>query len=235
MKNKCIQCNNIIIKKNITHKFCSKKCCDKNYRENNKLIMNKYSENYRENNKDYFKKYNIKYYNENKELIKNRSVEYFKKNLKRCKKTRKEYYLNNKNNCDEMNKKWKENNKEQYKEWTNIYRKNRESYDIGFKISNRMRHRVYLACIAKKAKKNYKFKEYLGCSIAELMIYLENKFQDGMSWDNYGKNGWEIDHIRPCASFDLSKSEEQLKCFNYKNLQPLWLEDNLKKGGKYNG
>lgn len=60
-----------------------------------------------------------------------------------------------------------------------------------------------------------------------------------MTWDNHGRgcNGkgleeWHIDHIKPCASFDLSKSKEQLKCFNYKNLQPLWAEDNLSKGSK---
>ena len=52
-----------------------------------------------------------------------------------------------------------------------------------------------------------------------------------MSWDNYGD--WHIDHIRPCCSFDLSKIEEQEKCFHYSNLQPLWAEENMTKGGKY--
>ncbi len=51
-----------------------------------------------------------------------------------------------------------------------------------------------------------------------------------MSWENYGK--WHVDHILPCASFDLGKPEEQFKCFNYKNLQPLWATDNLKKQAK---
>ena len=55
-----------------------------------------------------------------------------------------------------------------------------------------------------------------------------------MTWDNYGRSGWVIDHIRPCASFNLSKSSEQKKCFHYSNLQPLWEEDNLVKSDKYN-
>jgi hypothetical protein len=53
-----------------------------------------------------------------------------------------------------------------------------------------------------------------------------------MSWKNYGQ--WHIDHIKPVKAFDL-KNENQLKqCFNYKNLQPLWDWENLRKQGKYN-
>jgi hypothetical protein len=51
-----------------------------------------------------------------------------------------------------------------------------------------------------------------------------------MSWDNHGKHGWHIDHIRPCASFDFSDPEQQQQCFHYSNLQPLWAGDNLSKG-----
>lgn len=51
-----------------------------------------------------------------------------------------------------------------------------------------------------------------------------------MSWDNYGE--WEIDHIIPCDSFDLTKEEEQKRCFHFSNLQPLWWRDNRTKGNK---
>lgn len=40
------------------------------------------------------------------------------------------------------------------------------------------------------------------------------------------------DHIKPCVSFDLTREEEQKKCFHYLNLQPLWAKENLSKGGK---
>ena len=53
-----------------------------------------------------------------------------------------------------------------------------------------------------------------------------------MTWKNWGVKGWHLDHIIPCASFDLSLPEEQKKCFHYTNLQPLWAEDNLSKGSK---
>lgn len=60
--------------------------------------------------------------------------------------------------------------------------------------------------------------------------YLENKFIDGMTWDNKGFYGWHIDHIIPLSS---AKTEEEIyKLCHYSNLQPLWAEDNMKKGDK---
>ena len=50
-----------------------------------------------------------------------------------------------------------------------------------------------------------------------------------------GKYGWEIDHIVPCASFDLKKAEEQKRCFHWTNLQPLWRKDNSSKNHSFNG
>jgi len=68
-----------------------------------------------------------------------------------------------------------------------------------------------------------------------LEAWLEIQFQSGMTWDNWGKtgwDGWEIDHIRPCASFDLSDLEQQKQCFHWTNLQPLWSAENRSKSGK---
>ena len=84
-----------------------------------------------------------------------------------------------------------------------------------------------------RSNKNNPLIYLLGCSIEVARFHLECQFTKGMSWDNYGYNGWHIDHIRPCASFDLTDSEQQKQCFHYTNLQPLWAEDNLKKGDKY--
>jgi hypothetical protein len=70
----------------------------------------------------------------------------------------------------------------------------------------------------------------LGCTIQQCCNHLEAQFTEGMSWDNYGK--WHIDHIIPCAFFDLSKPSHQKVCFNWQNLQPLWESDNCAKGDK---
>lgn len=71
----------------------------------------------------------------------------------------------------------------------------------------------------------------LGCSIPEFKRYLGRKFRPGMSWENHGK--WHIDHVRPCASFDLTDPEQQRRCFHFSNLQPLWAFENHVKGAKW--
>ena len=83
-------------------------------------------------------------------------------------------------------------------------------------------------------KNGYKSKrttELLGCSFEEVWNHLESKFQPGMTKENHGL--WHVDHIRPCASFDLTDPEQQKICFHYTNLEPMWAIDNLKKGAKY--
>ena len=101
--------------------------------------------------------------------------------------------------------------------------------DINFRIKENLRGRLY-----KAIKNNSKAKstlKLLGCTIDELKAHITSLFLKGMTWDNYGK--WHIDHIKPCSLFDFSKGEEQLKCFHYTNLQPLWAIDNLIKNNKY--
>ena len=71
----------------------------------------------------------------------------------------------------------------------------------------------------------------VGCSLDDLRVHIEKQFSEGMTWKNKGK--WHIDHIRPCASFDLTDPEQQKQCFHFSNLQPLWARDNLRKAARY--
>jgi hypothetical protein len=73
----------------------------------------------------------------------------------------------------------------------------------------------------------------LGYSIEDLVEHLESKFQDGMTWENYGK--WHVDHKKPCVLFDQSDPIQFTACWALDNLQPLWAQDNIKKGAKYVG
>lgn len=110
------------------------------------------------------------------------------------------------------------------------YQLNRRKIDVGFRIRQNFSARIS-NLIIKKSKSQFTL-NLLGCSIDFFKGYINNLFQLGMSWDNYGKNGWVIDHIIPCSYFDLTIKENQKICFNFRNLQPLWNEDNSKKSNK---
>ena len=71
----------------------------------------------------------------------------------------------------------------------------------------------------------------IGLRQAALKEWLEAKFESGMTWENYG-SAWHVDHIIPCAAFDLTKPRELRKCFHYHNLRPCWAEENRRKSDK---
>ena len=96
---------------------------------------------------------------------------------------------------------------------------------------NTLRQRVYKAVRAQCSYKGSRTRELIGCSYQELRDHLAAQFEHGMSWENHGE--WEIDHIKPCASFDLSNLTEQEQCFHYSNLQPLWRSANRMKSDKW--
>jgi hypothetical protein len=116
--------------------------------------------------------------------------------------------------------------REWLRQWMNQYRKDPQQ-----QLLNSLRSRLSNA--TKGVVKSNSTMNLTGCTIEELRCHLEARFTEGMSWDNYGRTGWHIDHIRPCASFDLSDSDQQRQCFHYTNLQPLWAADNIRKGARW--
>jgi len=115
-------------------------------------------------------------------------------------------------------------------EYKKKYEQDRKKTDLLFKLKRNLRTRLWHA-----TKYNWKLGSAvsdLGCSIEEFKIYIESLFIDDMSWDNWSRTGWHIDHIKPLSSFNLSDKEDLLKACHYSNLQPLWCKDNLSKGCK---
>lgn len=108
--------------------------------------------------------------------------------------------------------------------------KARYAADPRFRMEMLLRGRIVKAIQLRGARKSAPTMVLVGCSIDELMKHLESKFQSGMTWEN--RHAWHIDHIKPCASFNLMNPEEQRKCFHWTNLQPLWAKDNLDKRAK---
>lgn len=121
-----------------------------------------------------------------------------------------------------------EKNKAQIIKNTTEYYKKRYHNDDLFRLKCLMRSRINSAIRKKGLTKNFKPINYLGCSFEEFYIYLENKFQDGMSWEN--RSEWHIDHIIPLDS--ANTFEEIISLNHFSNLQPLWAKDNYSKGTK---
>ncbi len=106
-------------------------------------------------------------------------------------------------------------------------------------VKKNLSSRIRFALKAQGTKKDgMSTVKLIGCSTQFLKEHLEKQFQPGMSWENYGMvdgntmNGWHIDHILPCKSFDLKDPEQVKMCFHYTNLQPMWAPDNIRKGCK---
>jgi hypothetical protein len=187
---------------------------DKLYREKNKLKIMLYQKEYRQKNKEKLIDLKKRYYQ-------NHKVEIFS-NVKL-------YTKNHKENITIYQKDYRQKNRPMI----SLYKINKYHTDINYKISCLLRN--YTNFVMKEKYKKSKFFntiELLGCSIEEFTLYLEKLFKPGMSWKNYGRNGWHLDHIIPCAHFILSDPEQQKLCFHYTNLQPMWAKENLIKGAQ---
>lgn len=112
------------------------------------------------------------------------------------------------------------------------YMRKKRAEDVQFRIGQNLRGRINEALRGRR-----KFASsfaLLGCTLAQFKGHLESRFTGGMSWENYGKV-WQIDHIRPCVSFDLSDKAQQRQCFHFSNCRPLCKIENAAKGSRYSG
>lgn len=142
----------------------------------------------------------------------------------------KEYAKNNQEKISKYQKEYRTKNRTVAKVYAKEYMSQRRENDVEFRIKDCLRARVNK--VIRFGYKSKKTMELLDCSIEFFMQYIESKFDNKMSWDNYGSY-WHIDHMRPCASFDLTDPEQQKQCFSYINLQPLEGIENIRKGAKW--
>tara|TARA_S200000501_G_scaffold277432_1_gene261265 strand:- start:365 stop:1642 length:1278 start_codon:yes stop_codon:yes gene_type:complete len=126
---------------------------------------------------------------------------------------------------------WKDRNKDAYRESRTTYLREKRRNDPIFRMQHNLRSRVHWALTHQETTKDETTMKLVGCDLDTLVDFLESNFDNHMSWENYGE--WHVDHIRPCASFHLGEDGQQKVCFNWRNLFPLWGEDNQIKGNKY--
>jgi hypothetical protein len=125
------------------------------------------------------------------------------------------------------------NNPGQYKAYARKFRAKVMRENPQFRLRVQLAILLVSKLRRQRAKKTVGTIKLTGCDIDWLSAWLEIQFLPGMTWENYGIHGWHIDHIRPCASFDLTDSKQQKLCFHWTNLQPLWASENCSKSSKW--
>jgi 5-methylcytosine-specific restriction endonuclease McrA len=185
-------------------------------------------------------------------------MKYEKENKEKHLISRRRFYANNQEREVARRAKWRKANKEKHREGSKIWAQNNPervraqkkafaernpgyrnkihakqlAESLEYRLTRAMRSRFYSAL---KKDKTYSVFDICDYTVGDLKSHLEFLFTEEMSWDNYGKTGWVIDHIRPLASFDILEKEEMRKAWDLNNLQPLWASENSKKSSIYEG
>ena len=200
-------------------KICSKCGVEKEVCEFNKKTKDK-------NGRQYLKSRCKKCQSEDEKIRRDKYPEQYKMWYNETRtdrnKWRSVYYQKNKEKILLQNK--------NYNTQTRNNRKKKYKEDILFKLRHILSCRIRDLLKLKSFEKRQLFNRILGCSPEFLKEYLEQKFYNGMSWENHGIYGWHIDHIIPLSS--ANSEEEIYGLCHYTNLQPLWAKENLKKNNK---
>ena len=173
---------------------------------------------YRIDNKDKLKKQAKQYYEANKEMLNKAHKEWLSKNKESQYQKHKENRKAGKHNCIH-----------------NIRKDTCRVCNPNSYLKKIVSKRIWEALKSNKLKKSL---EYLGCDIATFREHLEKSFKTGMTWENQGKYGWDIDHIIPVLykQDGIEPSIEEVgKRLHYTNCQAMWHTENMKKGNRYCG
>lgn len=199
----CNHCN----KKKEYKEYNKNKNTKDNYSNTCRLCIKNINMNSYQNNKEIYNKKAQNHYQNNKEIYIQKALVRQKLNPEKAKEYMTKY----------INKIGIENYRKLCYKSINKKYKN----DINFKLRCNLSSRLLETLKKQKTYKSNSILKLIGCSIKELKKHIENQFKPEMNWENHGEV-WEIDHIKPCSVFDLTQEEEQRKCFNYNNLQPLF-------------
>jgi len=241
---KCTICGEPLTGRQI--KCCSDKICqkevkkrsNKRYNENNKEVKKRSNKRYNENNKEEIREQRKQFREDNKEKVKKQKKQYRDNNKEKIKKAGEIYREKYKEEVRERKiiyyKQYKKNNIEKVREKSRrewIKKKENVIHIIHGNISCNMRHHLKSNNLSKNGRKA---ESLIINTFQEIKEHLEKNFLTGMSWDNYGINGWHIDHIIPKEFFKFTSTDDiEFKyCWSKENLQPLWRKDNLEKSDK---
>lgn len=191
-----------------------------------------YHAKWREENKDRIDAVDRIWRENNKERIKENGARWRAENAEHVKEYNRAWREENKIKHRDANYKWRDENPDKTKE---IKRRCHE------KVKDNPRHKIDTAMragmhvgITSGSKKGRRWESLVGYTVEELMTHLERRFLPGMTWENYGRGGWHIDHRVPRSAFNYETPDhiDFKRCWSLDNLQPLWERDNISKGSK---
>ena len=208
----------------------SKKEYNKEWRLKNVEQIKRTTKEYYLKNIEHIKKYLLK----NKKHIKKYHKEYNLKNVEQIKRTTKEYYLKN----IEHIKKWRKEYRKEYdlknvesqRKYDRDHNRKRRRNDPIFKLQGNMRSAM--TRFIKGKSKSKSTMEIVGCSVEGLFKHFEScsSWEPWMTRENYGKNGWDVDHIKAISNWNANCPLQFALCWDKSNLQPMEHIANIKKG-----
>lgn len=200
------------------------------------------SKAYAAENRDKISSYQAQYFKDNRARLRLKARAWIKDNPERVRDYQRRYDASSKGqerrttwlgvNCGKVQlykATWYHKNKSRLRQRQNERERERRKVDPSFRLAQNLRARTRLALSRglRNVARSDRHEALWGCSPAELVVYLEAQFSEGMSWANYGE--WHVDHIRELCEFDLTAPEQQRAAFHFTNLRPLWAADNLKR------
>lgn len=210
-----------------------------------KICKNQYEKERRAKDKEKHNERGRELYQKKKEQVLQQEMKIDETQTKKCTVCQEDKPLNNfhvakckgniramcKSCSTEKRREYYKNNKEKINETRREYEKEKIKNDIDFKLEKQLRSRIYMAFTTKGLKKSNRTWKYIKCTSDFFKNWIEFQLYDGMTMENYGEF-WHIDHVKPCASFDLSREKDIEECFSWKNMRPLRSDKNKKKNDK---
>lgn len=232
----CPQCGKEFVKRVSWQRYCENACLKTFYKKKQREYCRAYRKRHpdrvkvnREKNKEYHRIYAKKWSDAHREQRRESMKRYRERHPDRLKEIMRRSSFKNRFKRRERSRLWRLNNPEKRRD----YERRRRLTDKKFLLEGRLRAGLRTLLRRYDSKKSARFIELIGCSVEHLVHHIQRQFLPGMTWENREK--WHIDHIRPCASFDLTQPEQQRECFYYLNLRPLWGRKNQQKKDSWNG
>lgn len=171
-------------------------------------------------------------YEKHKERVLNISKKSILKHKVKRSEEVKKWTINNRERSNQIKKNYKVRNRDKYLESCRIYQSNKRK-DPFFRFSRNISKEMWEFMKGNKNRKSWK--TFFTYTFEDLIKIIESKFNNNMTWNNYGTY-WELDHIKPLDYFNklnLSVNEKLLLAWNLSNLQPLEISKNRSKRNKY--